>query len=236
MKEQLEDWREVFAQAFREKLFSLARFPVVDTENKLIHHEAPVKLEWKGETLAAGQFLPWINRLELSADLDKEVVTNALGLIQETGEPVCANLSVASVVEPQFLVWLSESLSKNKEAATKLWLEIPEPMAFRHLENFKLLCKRAKSYDCKMGIEHMGHQLAELGQLHDVGLDYLKVDASFVRDIENNVGNQTLLRTLCTVGHSIGVIVIGEGVRTEEEWASLKELGADGATGPGIKI
>lgn len=236
LKEQLEDWREIFGQAFREKLFSLGRFPVVNTENKLIHHEAPVKLQWRGETLAAGQFLPWINRLELSADLDKEVVTNALGLIQEIGEPVCANLSVASVVEPQFLVWLSESLSKNKEAATKLWLEIPESMAFRHLENFKLLCKRAKTYDCKMGIEHMGHQLAELGKLHDVGLDYLKVDASFVRDIENNMGNQTLLRTLCTVGHSIGVIVIGEGVRTEEEWASLKELGADGATGPGIKV
>ena len=80
----------------------------------------------------------------------------------------------------------------------------------------------------------MGHQLSDLGQLHDVGVDYMKVDASFVRDIDTNVGNQTLLRTLCTIGHSIGVIVIGEGVRTDEEWAMLKELGADGGTGPGI--
>ncbi len=72
--------------------------------------------------------------------------------------------------------------------------------------------------------------------MHDVGLDYLKVDPTFVRDIDENSANQTLLRTLCTVGHSIGVIVIGEGVRTEAELEALKEVGADGATGPGIKF
>ena len=87
-----------------------------------------------------------------------------------------------------------------------------------------------------MGIEHIGHQLAKLGELHDVGIDYLKVDASFVRDVQNNPGNQTLLRTLCTVGHTIGVSVIAEGVNNAAEWEALKELGLDGATGPGISL
>ena len=67
-------------------------------------------------------------------------------------------------------------------------------------------------------------------------MDYLKVDASFVRDIDNNTANQTLLRTLCSVGHSIGLIVIAEGVSSDDEWAKLQELGADGAAGPGIKL
>ena len=48
--------------------------------------------------------------------------------------------------------------------------------------------------------------------------------------------NQTLIRTLCTVAHSIGLIAIGEGVRTDQEWAALKDVGADGATGPGINL
>ena len=84
--------------------------------------------------------------------------------------------------------------------------------------------------------EHVGHQLAKLGALHDVGLDYLKVDGSFVQRIQDNPGNQTLLRTLCTVGHTIGVSVIAEGVQDDQEWHTLKELGIDGATGPGIKL
>ncbi|MEH6589114.1 MAG: EAL domain-containing protein [Halioglobus sp.] len=235
VREQLDDWRKVFERAFSEKLFSLITYPVVSDSNTLLHYESPVRLTWEGDLLSAGQFLPWINRLELSGELDREVIVLALKAIQDTGLAVGVNLSVASVVEPEFLHWLSDQLSKNSEVADKLWLEVPESMAFRHLVNFKLLCSRARSYGCKMGIEHMGHQLADLGQLHDVGVDYLKIDASFVRDIDNNIGNQTLLRTLCTVGHSIGVIVIAEGVRTDDEWETLKELGADGATGAGIK-
>ena len=198
--------------------------------------EAPVRLNWEGEIISAGRFLPWINRLEVSGMLDQQVIDLALKQIEKDNQPLCVNLSVAAVVEPAFLTWISERLSTHSDAATKLWLEIPESMAFRHLKSFKMLCTRAKEHGTKIGIEHMGHQLAELGELHDVGVDYLKVDANFIRDINDNVANQNLLRNLCTVGHSIGVIVIGEGVRTEEEWATLKEVGADGATGPGIKL
>jgi EAL domain-containing protein (putative c-di-GMP-specific phosphodiesterase class I)/GGDEF domain-containing protein len=234
IRDQMDEWRSVFEVAFREGHFTLQTFPVVGLHGELLHMESPVRLRWQDETLAAGRFLPWINRLELSGELDKRVTELALAEIERTGQPMCINLSVASVVEPAFLSWLSERLSAHDAAAANLWLEVPESMAFRHLENFKHLCTRARAHKCKVGIEHMGHQLAELGRLHDIGVDYLKVDASFVRGIDDNPGNQTLLRTLCTVGHSIGVIVIGESVRTEEEWAALKELGADGATGPGI--
>ncbi len=234
VRDQMEDWRMIFATAFAEKKFRLGSFAVIGLENKLLHIESPARLEWEGNMLAAGQFLPWINRLELSYELDREVVQLALLEIEQQGRPVCVNLSVAAVVEPGFLAWISGILSSHTEAASKLWLEVPEPMVFRHLENFKLLCTKARAYGCKVGVEHMGHQLAELGQLHDAGVDYFKIDASFIRGIDSNTGNQTLLRTLCTVGHSIGVVVIAEGVRTEEEWDMLQELGADGATGPGI--
>ena len=203
-------------------------------ENNLLHYECPARLDWQGNEFSAGQFLPWINRLEVSHELDREVVRLALQSIEKQGQPLCVNLSVAAVVEPGFLPWLSEILSSHSAAASKLWMEVPEAMAFRHLNNFKLLCTKAKAYGSKVGIEHMGHQLADLGQVHDAGVDYFKVDASFVRDIDTNTGNQTLLRTLCTVGHSIGVIVIAEGVRSDAEWATLQELGADGGTGPGI--
>ena len=119
---------------------------------------------------------------------------------------------------------------------SQLWIETPESAAFRFPENFKRLTARIKAHGGRAGIEHIGHQLAKLGTLHDVGLDYLKVDASFVRHVDANPANQALLRTLCTVGHTIGVRVIAEGVQNEQEWMALKELGIDGATGPGISL
>jgi EAL domain-containing protein (putative c-di-GMP-specific phosphodiesterase class I) len=236
VREQMENWRKLFEVAFRNHLFSLSSFPAVNTEGELLHLESPVRLNWEEEVMSAGRFLPWINRLEMSGLLDQQVIDLALNKIEEEGQPVCVNLSVAAVVEPAFLNWISERLSKHDQAATQLWLEISEPMAFRHLKSFKMLCSRAREHGAKVGIEHMGHQLAELGELHDVGVDYLKVDANFVRDVNDNAANQNLLRNLCTVGHSIGMIVIAESVRTEEEWNTLKEVGVDGATGPAISL
>tara|TARA_R110000772_G_scaffold129051_4_gene237100 strand:+ start:133782 stop:135722 length:1941 start_codon:yes stop_codon:yes gene_type:complete len=235
VREQMTRWRGILQSAFLEGRFSLAGFPVLDSNGRLMHMEAPVRLREEQQELPAATFLPWINRLEMSADLDQRVIEMALASAEsEATTPLAVNLSVGALVEPAFLHWLDQTLSKAGSAAGRLWLEVPESMAFRHFDAFRLLTRHASHYGCKVGIEHAGHQLADIGQLHDVGLDYFKVDAAFIREIDSNAGNQTLLRTLCTVGHSIGVTVIAEGVRSAAEWAQLRELGFDGATGPAI--
>lgn len=234
VRDQMAYWKNVLELAFLDNKFSLDSYPVVGLNGSLLHFEAPVRLQADGEQLMAGAFLPWINRLEMSGELDKYVVDLALRLIPVREQPICINLSVGALVEPAFLLWLSDRLAGAGKAGNRLWIELPEAMAFRHLEAFKRLSARAKSFGCKVGIEHVGHQLSDLSKLHDVGLDYLKVDASFIRHIDSNPANQTLLRTLCTVGHSIGLMVIAEGVRSSEEWRQLEDLGLDGATGPGV--
>ena len=115
-------------------------------------------------------------------------------------------------------------------------MEVQEAMAYRYLENFKKLCLRAQGHGVKMGIEHAGHQLADIGQLQDVKLDYLKIDGAFIREIDQNTANQTLVRTLCGMAKSMGVTVIAEGVSNDSEWDTLKALGVDGVTGPGVRI
>jgi EAL domain-containing protein (putative c-di-GMP-specific phosphodiesterase class I)/GGDEF domain-containing protein len=236
VREQVEHWRAILEKALRLRGFSLAQFPVVDLESRLIHSEAHVRLQWEGETWSAGQFLPWVHRIQLSEELDKQVFELALATIERSRQPLAINLSVSAVADLRFINWIEEHLNTRRQAIANLWVEIPEAVAFRYLENFKRLSTRIKARGGHVGIEHIGHQLAKLGHLHDVGLDYLKVDAGFVRDIQHNPGNQTLLRTLCTLGHAMGVHVIAEGVRSDAEWDALKELGIDGATGPGISL
>ena len=70
--------------------------------------------------------------------------------------------------------------------------------------------------------------------MHDLGLDFLKIDASFVRGVANNIGNAAFLKGLSAIAHSIGLAVIAEGVANAQDLAALGELGFDGATGPAI--
>ena len=113
-------------------------------------------------------------------------------------------------------------------------MEVPEAGAYQNLEGFRHICQLLSPLNCRVGIEHVGHRLSKMEQLHDLGLDYVKIDTAFVRDINTDESNQTLLRSLCTIVHSIGLMAIAEGVRNQDEWDTLKGLGVDGATGPAV--
>jgi EAL domain-containing protein (putative c-di-GMP-specific phosphodiesterase class I) len=88
---------------------------------------------------------------------------------------------------------------------------------------------------CKIGIKHVGSQIARLGELHDLHLDYIKIDASIIRGIDHNTGNKAFLKGICLIAHSISLMTIAEGVQTDLEMAALPELGVDAMTGPAVK-
>ena len=119
--------------------------------------------------------------------------------------------------------------------ALAIWLEVSEAGALAHFEAFRALCLELKDAGCQMGIEHFGRRFSEVGRLHDLGLDYIKVDASFIRGLHENPGNQAFLRGLSSIARGIGMIVIAEGVVSEPEREALAVAGFDGATGPLIR-
>jgi len=92
-----------------------------------------------------------------------------------------------------------------------------------------------KPLGVKVGLEHVGHLFSRIGELHDLGLDYIKIDASIIRNIQDNTGSQAFLRGLCMIAHSIGLTTIAEGVQSREELDSLPDLGVDAMTGPGVR-
>ena len=228
----LDEWRTMLNEAFDDQRLSLAFFPVRDTEGQLLHWEAPARLGYTPETtLSAGHFMPYINRLEMNRDLDLRIVKLALTEVKENNRPISINLSAQLLREKSTIRRLVELIKSEPYCATFLWLEIPEHAAFANLDAFKLLCKQCKAMGCKFGIEHMAHEIQHIGELHDVGLDFIKIDHSLIKDIDSDTSRQILMQGLCTMIHSIGLIVIAEGVENENEWKMLCTLGIDGGTG-----
>jgi EAL domain-containing protein (putative c-di-GMP-specific phosphodiesterase class I) len=72
--------------------------------------------------------------------------------------------------------------------------------------------------------------------LHDLGVSFIKVDSAYIRNLDQNSGNQVFLKGLSDIAHQIGLIVIAEGVATIEEIEALKLAGFDGATGPIVNM
>jgi diguanylate cyclase (GGDEF)-like protein len=234
-----EQWSQMIHLALDRNWVRLVSFPVVDLSGRLLHRECPLRLMFdeKGEWLPAGRFLPIAERLKLTPALDLAAI--ALGLQELKAKPeltgLAINLSASSLEDATFHEKLIALLRTERNAAFRLWLEVAESGALKHLAMFRALCQALKTLGCHVGLEHFGRQFSRIGELHDLGLDYLKVDASFVHGIESNSGNQAFLKGLSSIAHSIGLQVFAEGVTSGAELEALTLVGFDGATGPAIK-
>ena len=234
-----EQWSRMIRRALDKQWVRLISFPVVDFSGQLSHRECPLRLMFdeQGEWLPAGQFLPIAERLRLTPDLDLAAVGLGLGELEAHPElaGLAINLSPSSVGDPSFRMRLLALLAAHRDATSRLWLEVAETGALRHLDAFRALCRELKPSGCRIGLEHFGHEFSQIGQWHDLGLDFLKIDASFVRGLDTNPGNAIFLKGLCGIAHGIGLQVLAEGVASDAELAALKALGFDGATGPAVR-
>ncbi len=233
-----EQWAVMILRALEHGWVRLISFPVINAEGGLSHRECPLRLMFdeKGEWLPAGRFLPVAERLKLTPALDLAAVQ--LGLKELRSEPqlsgLAINLSASSLQDQQFGSRLLALIDTHKDVAGRLWLEVSEAGALQHLPAFKLLCTELKGRGCRIGLEHYGDHFSQIGLLHELGLDYLKVDASFVRGVDSNAGNAAFLKGLCSIAHNIGLQVLAEGVATSAELTALVGIGFDGATGPAV--
>ncbi len=232
------EWRTLITTAIQAKRLKLAAFPVISNDGKVLHYESPARLQLhvKGPWLEAGEFIPWANQLGLVTQLDLLVLEKAIKtLIKDETQTIAVNVSTNAMFAPDYHGRLHRLLSNSPAVAKRLWLEVSENSAFEHLPQLTSFCEVAKALGCQLGVKHVGSQISKLGELHALNLDYIKVDASIVRNIDKNPGNKAFLKGICLIAHSIGLITIAEGVQTEQELSTLPELGIDASTGPIIQ-
>lgn len=233
-----EEWRVLLHQALIDPgAFKLAHYALRVGDAR--HSECPLRLRPPGqdEWLAAGRFLPIADRLGLARELDMAALKLAIGELE--ADPALPglwlNLSAKSVADPEFRHRVVELLGAHPACRDRLHLEVPETGALARLEALRALSRELKPLGARLGLEHYGHSFDQIGRLYDLGLDFLKVDPSFIHGLDTHAGNQAFLAGLLEIVHRIGMRVFAEGVEREEELAKALELGFDGASGMAVK-
>lgn len=228
------DWREALLEAMDDGVM-LGQYPVIDCQRQLLHFEAPARLNLKGQWHQASTFMPWISRLRLHDTLDLKVLDEALRTINNHQQPLGINLSHEAVIHPNLILTMQKRLSANPEAATRLWIEVPESIARMDIESFRYLCQTLRPFGCHVGIEHVGAAFRQLGDLQDLGLSYIKLDATLINGVSQRPEQQAILRGMATLCHSLAILAIAEGVQNEDDIETLFEIGLDGVTGPAVR-
>ena len=89
----------------------------------------------------------------------------------------------------------------------------------------------SRKHDFKLSIDRFGSSSVPFSYLQRIGLDIIKLDHGFIRDIQDNQSDQFFLHSAVQIAHSQEIQVMAVGVESEQEWNVLKGLGLDGAMG-----
>ncbi|GAA5177760.1 LapD/MoxY N-terminal periplasmic domain-containing protein [Niveibacterium umoris] len=231
-----EEWRHLLGSALHARGFALATFPVVHVDGRPWHDEAMIRMRAPddGPPWTAGQFMPAADRLGITCDLDLLAVELALQRLLTHSGAIAVNLSPISLQDLRFREGLQQLLAAAPAAARRLWVEVAEGGLDHGLSGLAAISPILSQFGVKLGIEHFGRHFSAIPRLYAQRVDYLKIDGSFVAGIEENAGNQRLVKAIADVARGLDIQVIAERVHSEAEWHMLAELGVAGVTGPAV--
>ena len=204
-------------------------------DQSLMHYEALARIRVGGELLNAGIFIPLVERFDLEEAFDKLTVSALIKRLNDLDvdkrAALAINLSSHSVRNEAFIDWLIDRVSTHKNIAPYLIFEVPELTVRTVHGKLKRLAEGLKEVGAKLSIDHFGTTNSSFGYLSGLPLYSIKVDHSYIRDIQDNLDHQFFVQSLVRIAHSRNILLTAEMVEHQAQWDLLRSFQLDGAQG-----
>ena len=204
------------------------------------YYEVLLGIESVDGSIEPTLFVPVVERLKRSHELDLWVMRNTLDWIDAHPEAFAAiggfsiNVSPRSLDSPEILRLLQERLPQLGEVACKLTFELTETSAIECYGAAQDFIRQVRRYGCRLSLDDFGSGYASYAHLRNLRTDVLKIDGSFVRDIATNPGDLAMVRSMHELARSLGMRSVAEYVETEAVREMLCTLGIDFGQGYAI--
>lgn len=217
--------------------FHLHYQPVISLDSREIRGcEALVRWRHPERGLVApGEFIPMAEETGLIVPLGWWVLERACRQLrswQQHFPRICpitmsVNLSVAQLRQPDFCAGVEILLEKYEVAPGTLVLEITESQLMSDAESLLEILFRLKRLKIELHVDDFGTGYSSLAYLHRFPIDVLKIDRSFTSRMEEEAGTGEIVRAIISLGHSMNMRVVAEGVETAGQVKLLSEMGCD---------
>lgn len=223
-------WAAQVKDAIREGRFRLYAQRIVSLETGESHHEEVLlrMIDANGGVVAPGAFLPAAERFGLMPALDRWVVSKSIELLRARPERrLFVNLSGTSLGDQALLAEVEALVGASGLPAGALTIEITETAAIADIAGLQRWARRLKEAGCGFALDDFGTGFSSFAYFQSLPVDLVKIDGSFVRDLDTNATNRALTGAMVTVAHALGKTVVAEMVERAPVAQILKELGAE---------
>jgi len=165
-------------------------------------------------------FIPMAENLGLIQELGRQVLIQAISDFSQiasarTDLVLSVNLSNRQLMQADFCSWLTKIILKSSMKPQQLKLEITESLAQIGIARAKEILNTLRNSGFKLSLDDFGTGYSSLSHLHNLPIDELKIDMSFVKRFEDKEG-RIMLETIAAMGHLLKLELVAEGVETLE--------------------
>ncbi|MEM7591597.1 MAG: EAL domain-containing protein [Cyanobacteria bacterium P01_A01_bin.83] len=233
-------WVKRLRQALHQNLFSLYAQPITSLKNddRRQCFEILLRLTDRADKIILpGVFMDIAERNFLMTDIDTWVVNNLFESLQKCDRTIwdnhrfSINLSGASLNNESFLKFLKQRLHTCPFPPDLFCFEITESIAVSDLGKIIKFINSLKEIGCSFALDDFGKGVSSLTYLKNLPVDYLKIDGSFIKELNKNAASKVMVEAINHIAEGIGLKTIAEFVENEAILNSVRELKVDYAQG-----
>ncbi|PID42364.1 MAG: GGDEF domain-containing protein [Gammaproteobacteria bacterium] len=195
----------------------------------------------EGEIILPGRFLPAAERYNLMPQIDRWVINKVFSefhTIQnshpDSGLMININLSGASINAVGLYDFIRAKVDEYRIDTSSICFEITETVAVRSLRSAIEFIEQCKEIGIQFAIDDFGTGASFFSYLKSMPVDYLKIDGSFVRNVEQDKVNRAMIETINHIGHLLGKKTVAEFAENQNIIEILNDIGVDFAQGYGV--
>ncbi len=233
-------WSKRLHHALEKNLFCLYAQSIepLDTEDQRQHFEILLRLKDQDDVIICpNDFLPIANRYSMMPQIDSWVIENLFTQLAETDPKnyqqyvFTINLSGASLNDDLFLNFLQAKITEYHLDPKLLCFEITESVAIDNIPKISTFITTLKNLGCSFALDDFGTGMSSLTYLKELPVDYIKIDGSFIREINNDSITKSMVIAINNLAQIIGLKTIAEFVEDQAILKTIQDLKVDYAQG-----
>lgn len=220
--------KDAIAQDRIEPLFQ----PIVDSKTKqIVKYEALMRIKDENdEYISPFHFLELAKKNKLYPELTKIMIEKVFDKFKDTKVQVSINISVEDILNKSVHKLILEKLEKFK-LGNKIVFELLESEGIENFEEVIKFINKVKKTGAMISIDDFGTGYSNFEYLMKLNVDYIKIDASMIKNIDKNRNSQMVTETIIDFAEKMKIKTIAEFIHSEEVYNVVRDMGIDFAQG-----
>lgn len=215
--------------------------PIIDLQTKKVAGFEALS-RWKHPEkgyVSPDIFIPIAEESGLIIDISRKIVKESCETliefenIRKSENPffMSVNFSAKDFVTPDFKSYIVNILDKNNLSHDQLHIEITERLLMDQPSRARETLQSCKEAGIPISIDDFGTGYSSLSYLHYFPIDILKIDRSFIENMQKDETAYELAKSIISLGHNMKMSIIAEGIEEKEQAEILTDMGVDKAQG-----